>query len=207
MNPYQVLGVDRDVDPATLKQAYRDKAKVAHPDAGGSEKAMAEVNQAYAVLADPDQRAFFDQTGQIIGAPAIDQELAGAMTLIANELVKLTMADESIFQADLIEYLALQLEKVRDKGQAAIMDFEKKEAKLRKMLGRFRVKQAGEPNRLEALLEERIGAAVAAKTRDQRDVDTYQRAITLLRGYTYTPETGLQYPYRGTAAGTTFFRT
>ncbi|KAJ7775622.1 hypothetical protein DFH07DRAFT_901602 [Mycena maculata] len=57
---YKVLGVARDADERTIKKAYRNGAKTAHPDKGGSEAKMAALNEAYEVLSDPELRARFD---------------------------------------------------------------------------------------------------------------------------------------------------
>jgi curved DNA-binding protein CbpA len=45
-NPNEVLGVRSGASRAEIEAAYREKAKRAHPDAGGSEAAMAELNSA-----------------------------------------------------------------------------------------------------------------------------------------------------------------
>lgn len=42
-----VLGVDRNADAPTVKQAYRKAQSVTHPDAGGSEQDFQEVQAAY----------------------------------------------------------------------------------------------------------------------------------------------------------------
>lgn len=58
---YKVLDVPRDADERTIKKAYRRATLKAHPDKeGGSEKAMAAVNEAYEVLSNPELRARFD---------------------------------------------------------------------------------------------------------------------------------------------------
>jgi len=54
------LGVARDADTKTIKKAFRQAAKTAHPDKGGSEAKMAAVNEAYEVLTKPELRARFD---------------------------------------------------------------------------------------------------------------------------------------------------
>ena len=42
----EVLGLQGTVTPETIKQAYRDKAKSAHPDNGGNKDAMATLTRA-----------------------------------------------------------------------------------------------------------------------------------------------------------------
>ena len=46
-DPYELLGVSRDDDAATLAAARRRKAFEVHPDRGGSDEAMQAVNEAY----------------------------------------------------------------------------------------------------------------------------------------------------------------
>jgi molecular chaperone DnaJ len=65
---YEVLGVSRDVDEATLKKAYRRLAMEFHPDRNdGDREAEArfkEVTEAYEVLRDPQKRAVYDRYGE-----------------------------------------------------------------------------------------------------------------------------------------------
>ena len=64
---YEVLGVDKNADEATIKKAYRKLAKKYHPDANpGDEEAATkfkEASEAYAVLSDADKRRQYDQFG------------------------------------------------------------------------------------------------------------------------------------------------
>ena len=64
---YEVLGVSRDADEATLKKAYRALAKKYHPDMNPGDKEaemhFKEVNEAYEVLSDADKRSKYDQYG------------------------------------------------------------------------------------------------------------------------------------------------
>ena len=64
---YEVLGVERGADDATLKKAYRKLAKKYHPDMNpGDKEAEAkfkEATEAYSVLSDPEKRRTYDQCG------------------------------------------------------------------------------------------------------------------------------------------------
>ncbi len=70
LDPYAILGVERDATPAQLKSAYRKLAREYHPDRNPDPKAaerFKEISVAYAVLSDPQKRAVYDQTGRMDG--------------------------------------------------------------------------------------------------------------------------------------------
>ena len=64
---YEVLGVERTIDAAGLKSAYRKLAMQHHPDRnGGCDESMArfkEISEAYSVLSDEQKRAAYDRFG------------------------------------------------------------------------------------------------------------------------------------------------
>ena len=66
---YKVLNVANDADELAIKRAYRRMTKQHHPDKAvtqgiereQAQKKMAEINEAYEVLSDPELRARFDR--------------------------------------------------------------------------------------------------------------------------------------------------
>jgi molecular chaperone DnaJ len=64
---YEILGIEKSVDEATIKRAYRGLAMQYHPDRnhGDAEASakMAEINEAYAVLSDRKKRHLYDTYG------------------------------------------------------------------------------------------------------------------------------------------------
>jgi DnaJ-class molecular chaperone len=66
-DPYDVLGVPRTASEAEIKKAFRQRAKIYHPDANSDPKAkekFAEVNTAYEIVGDAEKRRKFD-SGEI----------------------------------------------------------------------------------------------------------------------------------------------
>jgi molecular chaperone DnaJ len=71
---YEVLGVARDADEKTIKDAFRTLALKYHPDRNkepGAEERFKEIAEAYAVLSDPEKRRAYD-AGTGLGVPPED---------------------------------------------------------------------------------------------------------------------------------------
>jgi len=89
VDPYEVLGVGHRSDPAEIRRAYLSLARQHHPDAhtadGPIERARAEarmrqINDAWALLSDPERKRRFDQTVEPDGsgpAPAGARSVPG----------------------------------------------------------------------------------------------------------------------------------
>ena len=78
---YEVLGLQKGADDASIKKAYRSLAKKYHPDMNpGDSEAEAkfkEVNEAYAVLSDAEKKAQYDQFGHAAFEPGAGAGGAG----------------------------------------------------------------------------------------------------------------------------------
>src|SRR3990167_9006380 len=64
---YDVLGVSRGADQHDIKKAYRKLAMKHHPDRNSdnkdAEEKFKEIQQAYAILSDPQKRQAYDAYG------------------------------------------------------------------------------------------------------------------------------------------------
>ena len=74
---YKMLGVDQNASPKQIKEAYRELAFKHHPDRNKEHPETAEtmkrVNEAYAVLSNPEKRREYDSLRQRFGSSAYGQ--------------------------------------------------------------------------------------------------------------------------------------
>lgn len=65
---YKILGVNKTADEKELKSAYRKLARQYHPDKNPGDKVaeekFKEINEAYEVLGNPENRSLYDRLGQ-----------------------------------------------------------------------------------------------------------------------------------------------
>ena len=70
-DPYKTLGVDRKASDDEIKKAYRKLARQYHPDRNPddpkAEERFKEVQQAYSILSDAEQRKRYDAGGGVFG--------------------------------------------------------------------------------------------------------------------------------------------
>ena len=79
---YEVLGVPRDADTTTIKDAFRKLARRYHPDIStepDAEQRFREIAEAYGVLSDPAKRASYDVQGSAGLAGATAEDLWGGI--------------------------------------------------------------------------------------------------------------------------------
>lgn len=99
---YDVLGVERDASEDDIKKAYRRKALELHPDRNygnveNATKLFAEVQSAYEVLSDSQERAWYDSHRDILlrgdqgGNGATEEFSYNIRMTTADEVMKLTM--------------------------------------------------------------------------------------------------------------------
>ncbi len=82
---YQVLQVAPDAEPEVIRAAYRALAQKHHPDAGGTQERMAELNRAWAVLGEPQARRHYDRGRVVVSSRAAARAETAAQATAAQE--------------------------------------------------------------------------------------------------------------------------
>jgi molecular chaperone DnaJ len=98
---YKLLGVSQQASAKEIKSAYRALARKHHPDVNpgnnNAEKAFAEINEAYEVLSNDEERKKFDEIADYVKAHGHPPQPGGGQQRQANPNVDFGDLDPSFF--------------------------------------------------------------------------------------------------------------
>ena len=184
IDPYVLLGVEREAGDAAIKQAYRKLAKTAHPDSGGDADAFAKLQLAYDLLKDPVRRKVYDDTGY-------DPQLADAKDLkgliMLETLVNDFILDER--EPGSFDPVAAMRRKLTDdilKSRFHILELERHRTRVRKHMDRLGKKP--ETDVLGSMLRARSQSIADAIRNAEGQIEIIEQAYTMLEGYSYELE-------------------
>lgn len=77
-NLYERLGVEKDASVEEIRRAYKELARIKHPDRGGKEEEFKRIQEAHEILSDEERRRVYDMTGRTAeGGGGFDGMAAG----------------------------------------------------------------------------------------------------------------------------------
>lgn len=184
IDPYEMLGVDRDANDQTIRTAYRKAAKAAHPDSGGDAEQFARLQAVYELLKDPVRRKVFDDTGYDPQL-AEPRDLKGLMML--ETLVNDFILDER--EPGSFDPVAAMRRKLSDdivKSRFHILELERHRARVRKHLDRLG--RRPDTDVLGSMLRARSRSIAEAIKTTEEQIKTIEQAYEMLEGYSYELE-------------------
>lgn len=87
-NPYLILGVKSNATLQEIKYAYRELVKQHHPDAGGDKQTIIDLNAAWEILSDVDNRQAFDLAKKVDDSLIKDNQIRNQRNTQANNYVQ-----------------------------------------------------------------------------------------------------------------------
>ncbi len=139
---YDILGTTKDATQEEIKEAYRNQAKLHHPDKeGGSHEKMEQINKAYEILKDPTSRKRYDETGSTEKIPEFNVRFKA---FIQDIFMKLVDARD-VKTTDLIGAFADHMEKMIKDWTKTKKDYRKRADHLKLVVERLRSKTEYDP--------------------------------------------------------------
>ncbi|MBO3760476.1 J domain-containing protein [Ciceribacter sp. L1K23] len=181
IDPYKMLGIERDADEQAVKTAYRKAAKSAHPDSGGDAEQFSRLQAAFDLLKDPVRRRVYDDTGY-------DPQLADAKDLKGLMMIETLVNDFILDEREpgSFDPVAAMRRKLSDdilKSRFHILELERHRARVRKHLDRLGKKP--ETDVLGSMLRARSQSIADAIKQAETQIEAIEQAYTMLEGYSY----------------------
>ncbi|KQS79267.1 molecular chaperone DnaJ [Rhizobium sp. Leaf384] len=184
IDPYAMLGVERDADEAAIKAAYRQVAKTAHPDQGGDGAVFGQLQAAYDLLRDPVRRKIFDDTGY-------DPQLADPRDLkgllVIETLVNEVILDER--EPGSFDPVAAMRRRLSDdivKSRFHILELERHRTRVRQHMDRLG--RRPDADVLGSMLRARSQSIADAIKTAEGQIEVIEQAYLMLEAYRYELE-------------------
>ena len=140
---YAILGVRKNASLKSIKAAFKEKAKIHHPDHGGEEKAFTEILTAYRTLRDPEKRKIYDETGEIEDSLNNDYaEMVKGLVMLFESALNSGIGERA--NVDLIQAMQVALTRNIDETTEAEIQINKELKNLINLQERIKRKSEGE---------------------------------------------------------------
>ncbi|MET3779225.1 curved DNA-binding protein CbpA [Rhizobium alvei] len=188
MDPYSLLGLERDAQEPAIREAWRKAAKGAHPDTGGDADTFARLQVAYDLLRDPVRRRIFDDTGY-------DPELADPKDLEGVKLLERLVNDVILDERepgsfDPVSAMRRSLSDDIVKNRIHILELERHRNRVRQHIDRLGGKSGSDV--LGSMLRARSETIADAIRKTERQIEMIEHAYQMLEGYRYELQVELQ---------------
>jgi len=184
---YRVLGVKWNATQEEIHSAYRDKAKILHPDCGGSVEAFRELATAYDVLSDTKRRARYDCTGEV--ELVLPNNLdANATEVIALKLGLLIHAEQDVTSMDTAALIEQAIRPDIIQCRINISNQSRAIERMTRLRARVKRKANGEDNKLARMLDWHELSAKYHMKKDEDAVHTMERALEILQDYSFADD-------------------
>lgn len=158
---YALLGVHKDASALAIRQAYRAKAAIYHPDVQetGSAAKFREIQMARDVLTRADWRANYDALG-VIPADEADNAIAAMLTALAGMfgqcMHSILSAGHEPCRGDFLAAMQQAIKTGFENANKSITTLTASREHVANMQGRFKVKSFDHPNHLESIVADQL---------------------------------------------------
>ncbi len=181
---YQLLGIKRGASRDEVREAYRRKAKISHPDSGGSVEQFSVLATAHEVLSDEKRREKYDATGEI--EPARPNNFDGsALEVIAQKLGLVIHAEHDVTTLDIGLLIKQSIRDDIASRKSNISDQARAIARVGRLRARVRCKAAGDDNALARVLDWHEHVTKDHIKKNKEAVSSMERALEILEGYSF----------------------
>lgn len=183
MNPYEVLDIARNASAAEIKQQWRALTWQNHPDRNpdGAAK-MADINQAYEILSDPEKRRNYDETGALAMPPTFDLKVRHS----AMEAIQIVLNGPDQNIPDLLDAAKKLIQGRLNELSAESQNLRAKRARLHR--AKEQITTSHEQNVFHMVIDQQLETIEVLLKKNYEIDDIVSGAFKLLQHYENHPE-------------------
>lgn len=147
LDPYAVLGLDKNSSHESIKQRYRQLIQKFHPDKienesddtkADAKKQFDYIQKAWAILGDPEKRKLYDDTGYI--EPESNDLTRSIISVLRPLIISYLTRGEAIFTIDIIDDISNHCMNQILIAKTKINEYKKKKRYLTRVIKKFKKK-------------------------------------------------------------------
>ena len=188
---YKILGIKRTAPRKEIHKAYRKKAKLAHPDGGGTVETFNQLVVAYSVLSDEGRRAHYDKTGEV-ESPQPDNLDGWAIEIIAEKLGLVIHAEQDLASLDVGALIERAIKDDIAARKASVAHQQRAGERLSKLRARAKRKAEGEGDLVGRVLDWHEVAIKGQIKKNEALIVHLERALVILEDYSFVDETATE---------------
>ena len=194
IDPYKVLGLEKNATIDEINAAYKKAARWAHPDGGGSAEEFDEIRQAHLILLDPKKRRRFDRDG-IVDNNNPDNTTATALQRITMFFVRSVQATVNaplglhLHQLDLIQGANSFFDLEIQNHHKQIFELETQVKQFEKALKRLKTKR--DRNVIAELVNHHVSELKSGILAQKREIEIFEEAKLIIKDYAFEQEQGI----------------
>lgn len=180
MDPFKILGVERDATIKEIKQKYKQLANLHHPDKGGDEETFKLINLAYDILSDPIKRQNYLDSGVFYNDSTVHNDAKNKV----EHLFLHFFSNHNPMMDDLLFMIIREIENQNQNVNNNIIQCKGAISKLKLVKSKIHLKE-GVENILENAINKTLENWNLDIVRMDRELKVNEVAINILKNYHY----------------------
>jgi len=179
-NPYHILGISKDASKEEIKEAYRNLAKLHHPDKGGNEELFKLISSSYELLMNDEARIHFDETGQVLRNDFTERFNKFIDSVIIPAIHKVL----NVSTVDIVSHIGNAVKQVKSELVTAQKNIKENKNRLEEVLTRLQSNNTSDKLLTESL--ERVSKQDESRLKSiEKDVIFLDKCLEIIKGYGY----------------------
>jgi len=179
-NLYDILGVHKNSTPEEIKTAYRNLAKIHHPDKGGSKEEFSRIQMAYDVLSDTERRAKYDSTGETEKERGFEEQFFG---FVASQIIPIIEKADNL-DFDLMKEAKDHIKGLIRIGKKNIYELMGKKAHFEHAIERCKSKN-GKENIMAKILQSKLDHIENVKIQVESELQFIEKCLVEIDNFDY----------------------